>query len=163
MRLNGSVVWLARGIVVTSVCLAIAWLLMLTYQIFTKTALTTMVSSMGSVPSLASLLNSNITVGIFVCAFAWMFVLSSIISNLMFGKQRRIFIQFLVSLVLTLTASGIFAALKGVGLDLSNPKIVLSNSYAQVFSNAVFSVFYLSLPFICMIVIDLRAMRKRKK
>jgi ABC-type methionine transport system permease subunit len=68
-----------------------------------------------------------------------------------------------VSLVLTLTASGIFAALKGVGLDLSNPNTVLSNSYAQVFSNAVFSVFYLSLPFICMIVIDLRAMKKRKK
>jgi len=90
--------------------LALAWLLMLTYQIFTKTALITIVSFMGSVPSLASLLNSNITVGIFVCAFAWMFVLSSIISNLMFGKQKRIFIQFLVSLVLTLTASGILAA-----------------------------------------------------
>ena len=161
--MNPSVVWLAKGIVVTSIFLGAAWLLMLTYQIFTKTALTTVASSLRSVPSLASLLNSNIGVGIFVCAFAWMFVLSSTISNMMFGKQKRIFIQFLVGIVLTLTASGILAALKAIGLDLSNPNTVLANSYAQIFSNSLFSLFYLSLPFICMIVIDLRAIQKTRK
>ena len=82
---------------------------------------------------------------------------------MMFGKQRRIFLQFLVALFLTLTASGILAALKDVGLDLSNPNTVLSNSYAKVFNNALFSGLYPSLPFICMIVIDLRAIMKSKK
>jgi hypothetical protein len=64
---------------------------------------------------------------------------------------------------LTLTASGILAALKAIGLDLSNPNTVLANSYAQIFSNSLFSLFYLSLPFICMIVIDLRAIQKTRK
>ena len=154
---------MARGKLVTTVLLAVAWVLMLTYQIFTKTALTTVVSSMGAVPSLALLLNSNIDVEIFICAFAWMFVLSSTISNLMFGKQKRIFLQFLVGLILTLTASGLLTALKDIGLDLSNPNTVMSNSYAHVFNNALFSGFYLSLPFICMIAIDLRTMKKWKK
>jgi hypothetical protein len=56
----GSVVWVARGVFVTSVLLVAAWVLMLIYQIFTKTALTTLASSMkGGVPSLASTLNSK--------------------------------------------------------------------------------------------------------
>jgi hypothetical protein len=162
--MNGSVVYLARGIVVTSVCLGIAWLLMFSYQVFTQTALTTVLSSIGGPsPVLASWLHSRIDLAAFVCSFAWMFVLSSIISNLIFGKEKRIFIQFLVSLALTVTATVLFDALKGYGLDLSNPKTLLFNSYTQLFSNAFFAVFYLSLPFIFMIAIDLRAMRKRKK
>jgi hypothetical protein len=131
---------------------------MLTYQIFTHTALSTVALSLRlPVPALSSLLNSNLTVAVFICAFAWMFLLSSIISNLMFGKQRRIFVQFLIGLILTLTASGILAGLKAVGVDLSNSHVILSNPYAQVFNNAYFSLFYLSLPFVSMIIMDLRA------
>ena len=104
------VVCLARGILVTSILLAVAWVLMLTYQIFTRTAFTTVASGLKAVPYLASTLTSNIGLAVFICSFAWMFVLSTVISNLIFGKQRRIFIQFLIGLALTLTASALFDA-----------------------------------------------------
>jgi len=81
----------------------------------------------------------------------------------MFGKQKRVFIQFLIGLILTLTASGILTALKGVGVDLSNPQTILSNQYAQILNNTLFSLFYISLPFVAMIIIDIRAILKTKK
>jgi hypothetical protein len=114
-------------------------------------------------PLLSSSLNSNIAVAAFVCSFAWMFVLSSVISGLIFGKQKRIFIQFLIGLLLTVTASAIFEGFKRLGFDLSNPATLLSNPYAQIFNNALFSFFFLSLPFIFMIVVDLRVMAKQYK
>lgn len=155
---------MVRGIVVTSVFLGVAWLLMLTYQIFTKTALTTMAFTLqGSTPFLSSSLNSNIAVAAFVCSFAWMFVLSSVISGLIFGKQKRIFIQFLIGLALTVTASAIFDGFKTIGLDLSNPNTLLSNPYARVFSNAIFSFLFLCLPFIFMIIVDLRSIMNQHK
>ena len=155
---------MARRLLVTSILLVAAWVLMLSYQVFTKTALTTVALSLnGAVPYLASSLNSNIGIAVFICSFAWMFVLSTVISNLIFGKQRRIFIQFLIGLVLTLTASGLFDAAKWFGWDLSNPKTLLANRYAQVFNSAVFSALFLSLPFVFMIGLDLRAMMKSRK
>lgn len=159
-----SVVWLARGILVTSILLVAAWVLMLTYQIFTKTAFTTVASSLkGVAPYLASTLNSNIGLAVFICSFAWMFVLSTVISNLIFGKQRRIFIQFLIGLALTFTASALFDAAKWLGWDLSNPKTLLANRYAQIFNSALFSALFLSLPFVFMIAMDLQAMLKARK
>lgn len=137
---------------------------MLTYQVFTKTALTSVASSLnGVVPYLASTLSSNIGLAVFICSFAWMFVLSTVISNLIFGNQRRVFVQFLIGLVLTLTASALFDAAKWFGWDLSNPKTLLTNRYAQVFNNALFSALFLSLPFVFMIAMDLRAMMKARK
>jgi hypothetical protein len=155
-----SVVCLARRFAITAIILIAAWFLMLSYQIFTETALTTIA---GSFPFLASSLNSNIAVAAFVCSFAWMFVLSSVISNLLFGQQKRIFTQFLIGLILTVTAAAIFEGLKTVGFDLSNPNTLLSSSYAQIFRNDIFAFFYLSLPFIFMIVVDLRAMARQHK
>ncbi len=155
---------MARGILVTSILLVAAWVLMLTYQIFTKTALTTVASSLNdAIPYLASTLSSNLGIAVFICSFAWMFVLSTVISNLIFGKQRRIFIQFLIGLVLTLTASGLFDAAKWFGWDLSNPKILLANRYAQVFNSSLFSALFLSLPFVFMIAMDLRSMIQARK
>ena len=157
----GAVVGLAKGVLVTAIFLAAAWVLMLSYQIFTKAALTTIASSMkGSVAFLGSSLGSNISLAVFVCSFAWMFVLSSVISNLLFGKQRRVFIQFLISLALTVTAAVLFDAFKWAGWDLSNPNTLLSNQYARVFGNSWFSALYLSVPFVFMIVLDIRAMMK---
>ena len=109
------------------------------------------------------MVGARIDLAVFVCSFAWMFVLSSVISNLLFGKQRRVFIQFLISLALTVTSTVLFDALKSSGFDLTNPNNVLSNSYTQFFGNAFFAFFYLSLPYIFMLVIDLRAMSKEVK
>lgn len=40
-------------------------------------------------PGLASWINSESNVTVFICSFAWMFVLSALISIIMFGKERR--------------------------------------------------------------------------
>ena len=147
-----------------AILLTVAWLLMLSYQIFTQTALTTVAASLHQTSAfLATTLTANINLAIFICSFAWMFVLSTTISNLIFGKQKRLSIQFLISLVLTLTATGIFAILKTAGVDLSNPNTLLHNPLAKIFSNSLFALFYLSLPFIFMVALDLHAVTRQRK
>ena len=152
----------ARSIPLKAVYLILAWVLMVSYQIFTQSALTTLTSSLGgSIPVLASWINSKADLTIFICSFAWMFVLSSLISIVMFGKERRLTIQFLVSLALTLTGSALLGLLHVVGLDVSNPSI-LSQPFTLLFNNVFFAFFYLALPFIFMVAVDLGLMKIRK-
>jgi len=152
----------ARSIALKAVYLVLTWVLMVSYQIFTQSALTTVTSSLGvSIPVLASWINSKADLTIFICSFAWMFVLSSLISIFMFGKERRLTIQFLVSLALTLTGSALLGLLHLVGLDLSDPS-VLSQPFTLLFSNLFFAFFYLALPFIFMLAVDLGLMKIRK-
>ena len=152
---------LARKIIVTAAYLTIAWALMVSYQIFTQSALATVATAMSGAPLVASWITSSSAVAGFICGFAWMFVLSAIVQSLMFGKERRLSIQFLVSLGLTVAGSVFLALLGGVGVNLSNPNL-LSGPFTWLFGNAFFASFYLALPFIFMLALDLRAMRKRK-
>ena len=153
---------LARPLVVKAVYLVLAWVLMVSYQIFIQTALTTVTFSLGgTIPALALFINSKADLTIFICSFAWMFVLSSLISILMFGRERRLTIQFSVSLVLTITGSALLGFLHLVGLDLSNPS-VLSQPFTLFFTNVFFAFFYLALPFIFMVAVDLGLMKIRK-
>ncbi|MCL4429307.1 MAG: hypothetical protein M1167_01010 [Chloroflexi bacterium] len=153
---------MARPIPLKVAYLVLAWVLMVSYQIFTQSALTTLASSLGgSVPALASLIDSNAALAVFICSFAWMFVLSALVSIIMFGKERRLTIQFMVSLALTLTGSALLGLLHLAGLDLSNPN-VLSKPFALLFGNVFFAVFYLALPFIFMVAVDLGLMKIRK-
>jgi hypothetical protein len=153
---------LARSIVLKTVYLILAWVLMVSYQIFTQTALTTVTFSLsGTIPTLAAFINSKADMTIFICSFAWMFVLSALISILMFGRERRLTIQFIVSLALTLTGSALLGLLHLVGLDLTNPNVI-SQPFTQLFNNVLFAFFYLALPFIFMAAIDLGLMKIRK-
>ena len=155
---------MSRRALTTCIILTIAWLLMLSYQIFTETALTALAASLHRTSSfIASAITANINLFTFICSFAWMFVLSSIISNLIFGKQRRFSIQFLISLFLTLAATAIIGTFKTFGIDLSNPNTLLQNPLARVFNNSLFAFFYLSLPFIFMIALDLHALTRQHK
>ena len=114
---------------------------MVSYQIFTQTALMTAIFSLGGfIPTLAAVINSKADLTIFICSFAWMVVPSSLISILMFGRERRPTIQFTASLTLTLTGSALLGLLHLVGLDLSNPS-VLSQPFTLLFSNVFFAVF----------------------
>jgi hypothetical protein len=151
-----------RSIPKKVIYLVIAWVLIVSYQIFTQSALSTVTSSFGgSIPTLASWINSEANVTVFICSFAWMFVLSALISIIMFGKERRLTIQFSVSLALTLTGSALLGLLHLVGLDLSNPN-VLSQPFTLLFGNVFFAFFYLALPFIFMVTVDLGLMKIKK-
>jgi hypothetical protein len=135
---------------------------MVSYQIFTQSAINTLAATLGGpVPVLASWLSSGSASAAFICGFAWMFVLSAVVETLMFGKEKRLSFRFLVSLGLTLAGSVLLGLLSLVGLDLSNPS-VLSGPFTMLFGNAFFALFYLASPFIFMLAMDFRAMRKRK-
>ena len=154
---------MARKLKVTIAILALAYFLMLSYQIFTQTAVKSLVTSMGVVnPFLASLLNSRMDLAVFICSFAWTFVLSSIITSLIFGRERRLSIQFFISLALTIVSGALIDLFKGVGLDISNPHLMIPSFYPQIFNPAV-SFIFLALPFIFMITIDLHLIKKIKR
>jgi hypothetical protein len=151
-----------RPIYLTATYLTVAWVLMVSYQIFTKTAVTTVATALsGPTPMLANWLSTSSGSAAFICGFAWMFVLSAIVSNLMFGRERRLSIQFLVSLGLTLAGSAILALLGIAGLDFANPS-VLSTPFTILFGNVWFAGFYLALPFLFMLAMDIRAGHRHK-
>ena len=152
----------ARPIALKALYLVLAWVFLVSYQIFTQSALTTLTSSLGSsFPALASLIGSNVSLVVFICSFAWMFVLSSLVSIIMFGKERRLTVQFMVSLALTLTGSALLGLLHLTGLDLSNTNF-FSKPFTLLFGNVLFAFLYLALPFIFMLAIDFGLMKIRK-
>ncbi len=151
---------MARKILVTIPLLIVAWLLMVSYQFFTQAALLTVASSLSAVPVISTWISSSSGWAGFICGFAWMFVLSAIVSTLMFGNERRLSIQFLVSLGLTLIGSTLVGVLSNAGIKISDPGFITS-PVSVLFGNIVFAWFYLALPFIFMVVIDFRAKPKK--
>ena len=151
-----------RPFYLTAVYLVAVWVLMVSYQIFTQTALNNLSSAlMTSAPMVATWLTSSSAVAAFICGFAWTFVLSAIVQQLMFGRERRLSIQFLISLVLTLAGSAMLGLLSYVGLDLANPAVI-SEPFMAAFGNAFFALFYLALPFIFMIAMDIYSSKRHK-
>ena len=96
---------MAKAALITPAYLSVAWALMVSYQIFTETAVKTVVDSFTYyMPLLGNWLSLRIDMVTFIYAFAWVFVLSSIIPSLILGRDRGVFTQFIVCLTLTLTA-----------------------------------------------------------
>jgi hypothetical protein len=154
---------LAKAALITPAYLSIAWALMVSYQIFTETAVKAIVDcSILYIPLIGNWLNLRIDMIVFIYAFAWVFVLSSIIPQLILGRDRGVFVQFIVCLILTLTAFILIDVLAGYGLDFTNPAVILSNPYMGMFGNIFFAAFYLSLPYIFMVAIDIRSRKKKK-
>ncbi len=154
---------MARHWAITAAYLIIAWALMVSYQIFTQSALATVSTSLtGPAPLIASWLRSSSGLATFICGFAWIFVLSAVVSQLMFGRERRLSVQFLVSLGLTLVGSTILGLLNEAGWYPSNLNVV-SAPFSAFFGNAAFAWLYIALPFIFMLVIDFRSFNKKKK
>jgi hypothetical protein len=118
----------------------------------------TIADSLGAGNPFGALLSTRVDTAVFVCSFAWNFVLSAAISKLVFGRERRLSIQFFVSLGLTLLSSGLIEAFKVYGLDFSNPATM--SLFSQIFGNPVFAFLYLALPFLFMIAIDLHLPKK---
>lgn len=95
---------------------------------------------------------------IFVHAFAWVFVLASVIPSLLLGKKRSVLVQFFV-FALALVA---FVVQDYVSVYLSGQSQVLLG-VAFLLGNPLLAVIYLSVPYLFMVTIDVRARRKSKK
>ena len=144
----------------TPMYISVAWTLMISYQLFTQTAVTTVVTVVNTlIPSVGFWLSSRIDIVIFVYSFAWVFVLSSAIPGVILGKERGVLVQFFVCLALTFLALITVDILESYGAASLNQLLGLS----FLFNNLVAAALYLSLPYILMIALDIRARNRNKK
>jgi hypothetical protein len=127
---------------------------MITYQIFTQTAVSTIVSSINTfVPTIGVWLSARMDLVIFVYGFAWVFILSSAIPSAILGKERGVLAQFFLCLSLTFLALIMVDILEGA-LSISMTQFL---GLSQFFNNFVVATLYLSIPYILMIALDLHS------
>lgn len=144
----------------TPMYISVAWTLMISYQLFTQTAVTTIVTSVNTLlPSVGFWLSSRIDIVIFVYSFAWVFVLSSAIPGIILGKERGVLVQFFVCLTLTFLALITVDILESYGAASLNQLLGLS----FIFNNLVIAALYLALPYILMTALDIRSRNRNKK
>lgn len=149
---------MSKAIWATPVYLSLAWALMISYQLFTQTAVETVVNNItGVFPAVGLWLISRIDMIVVINAFAWVFVLSSVIPSIILGKERGILVQFFVCLILTVVSFVILDAIQTVGM-LNQ---LLGATF--LFNNIFFAVLYLALPYIAMVAIDWYVKKRQKQ
>jgi hypothetical protein len=133
---------------------------MVSYQLFTQTAVTAVLGQINFyLPTASTWLSTRADMIVFIYAFAWVFVLSSVIPSAILGKERSVLVQFFVCLTLTLSA---FVLLDFLETYAGNPLQQIL-SYSFLFDNPIIAVFYLAVPYIFMIGVDFRARGKRNR
>lgn len=140
--------------------ISVAWTLMISYQLFTQTAVATVVTALNTtMPTIGLWLASRIDIVIFVYSFAWVFVLSSVIPSAILGKERSVLVQFFVCLILTFLALIAVDLLEIFAQASLNQLLGLS----FLFNNLMLAAIYLALPYIFMLALDLKARKKKQK
>jgi len=150
---------MSKATLMTPLYVSVAWTVMVTYQIFTQTAVSTVLNSFNGLWPATGEWLLRIDMIIFIHAFAWVFVLSSVIPSLLLGKKRSVLVQFFVCLTLALVA---FVIQDSMSVYLSGQSQVLLG-VAFLLGNPLLAVVYLSVPYLFMVTIDIRARRKAKK
>jgi hypothetical protein len=151
---------LGKAAVVTPLYISVAWTLMVSYQLFTQTAVTTVTQYIDTFwPSIGNWLVSRMDMLVFIHAFAWVFLLSSAIPSVILGKGRGVLIQFFVCLTLTFLAF----IVQDIITTYENRSIGQIFNLAALFHNPFLALGYLSLPYILMLGFDINSRRKQKK
>jgi hypothetical protein len=140
--------------------LSISWVLTVSYQLLTNTAVSAVASSISFVwPAATVWLHANIQTITFVYAFTWIFVLSSVIPSAILGKERGFISQYIVVLTLSLLAFFMPDILQTfAGIDVN--QVIGSLS---ILENPAVAIAYLSAPYLFMIAIDLRCRNAKKR
>ena len=147
-----------RSAYLTPAYISIVWTLMISYQLFTQTAVTTLVSTINEfIPQIGGWLLSRLDMIIFIYAFAWVYLLSSVLPAVFLGKKCSVFIQFLVCLSLTFLA---FVIQDGLIVLFEANTIDQILNLGIYFNNPAIAVGYLAVPYILMIGLDLQARKK---
>lgn len=151
---------MSKATLVTPLYVSVAWTVMVTYQIFTQTAVSVVLNYLSLLwPVTGEWLLLRMDMIIFVHAFAWVFVLSSVIPSILLGKKRSVLVQFFVCLTLALLA---FVIQNYASAYLSGQSQILQG-VAFLLGNPLLALVYLSVPYLFMVAIDIRARRKAKK
>lgn len=151
---------MGKTAIITPLYISIAWTLLLSYQLFTQTAVTTVVDYIQTLsPEIGVWLARRIDILVFVHSFAWIFLLSSAIPSVLLGKQRGVLVQFVVCLTLTFLAFIIKDLLAVYELEPVNQML----SLYVIFQNLSFAIIYLSIPYILMLILDIHSRRKAER
>ena len=94
---------------------------------------------------------------VFIHAFAWIFVLSSVIPSVILGKGRSVLVQFFLCLTLVLVATLVEDALK-----VMMEPIYQLGSVLTWLRNPILAGVYLSVPYLFMLYLDIRSRKKSK-
>jgi hypothetical protein len=138
----------------------VAWTLIISYQFFTQTAVNSVVTSLNVFwPSVGGWLISRIDTMVFIHAFAWIFVLSSVIPSVILGKGRSVLVQFFLCLTLVLVAMLVEDALT---LMMGRQPIYQLGSLLMWLQNPILAGAYLSVPYLSMFYLDIRSKKKNK-
>jgi len=138
----------------------VAWTLIISYQLFTQTAVNSFVTFLNAfLPSLGGWLIFRIDTVVFIHAFAWIFVLSSVIPSVILGKGRGVLVQFFLCLTLVFVAMLVEDALT---LMIESQPIYQLGNISTWLQNPILAGAYLSLPYLFMLYLDIRSKKKSK-
>jgi len=146
----------------TPLYISVAWTLMIGYQMFTQTAVVTVVESIYRFwPSTTSAwLASRMEMMIFIHAFAWVFVLSSVIPAVLLRKRNSVLIQFLACLMLALIPIWVKDNLH---LYTDSQLVEQIFSMSGLFNNPLFAASFLLAPYIFMLSLDIHSRVKERR
>lgn len=145
---------------ITPFYISVSWTLLISYQMFTQTAVTSVVQNIAVFwPSIGNWLNMRADTILFVHAFAWIWVLSSMVPSVILGQGRSVLVQFLVCLILAFGAvsfADIFSFLVGTEFveRIFKMSILLESPWL--------AGLYLLIPYLMMFSVDLRGRRKHR-
>lgn len=147
-----------KAALLTPIYLSLSWVLTVSYQIFTDTAVQTLSGYLnGFWPAAATWLTGNIQTVSFVYAFSWIFVLSSVLPALILGRERSVLVQYVVCLLLT-----------GLALSANSFLAAAGTNVQSIFGVSIFlqeppvAVAYLLIPYLLMLTLDVRSKRRRR-
>lgn len=151
---------LGKAALITPLYISVAWTLMVSYQLFTQTAVTTVTDYIETFwPLVGKWLTSRMDMLAFIHAFAWVFLLSSAIPSVILGKEKGVLAQFFVCLTLTFSAF----VVQDVITIYGGRSIGQMFSLAVLFHNPFLAIGYLSMPYLLMLGFDIHSRRKQKK
>lgn len=151
---------LGKAALVTPLYISVAWTLMVSYQLFTQTAVTTVTENINVFwPSIGTWLVSRMDMLVFIHAFAWVFLLSSAIPSVILGKGRGVLVQFFVCLTLTFSAF----IVQDIITTYGGKSIGQIFSLEALFHNPFLALGYLAMPYVLMLAFDINSRRKQKK
>lgn len=151
---------MGKAALITPLYVSVAWTLMVSYQLFTQIAVTSVTTYIDVLwPSVGAWLVSRMDMLVFIHAFAWVFLLSSAIPSVILGKGRGVLIQFFVCLALTFSAF----VVQDILFTYGSGSIGQIFSLAVLFNNPFLAMGYLSLPYLLMLGLDIHSRRKQRK
>lgn len=134
----------------------IGWLGLTSYQTFVNQAVTTITQTLSIIsPPIANWINNNLEIIKFINAFAWVFILTSLLPSIL--SKNSVFIQFITCLTLAVTAA---EAPNLIAIVTPNTIAQLMTVTAKPLQNFILAAFYLSLPYAVLLWLDLRSKQK---